>query len=930
MSKFLDSTGVSYLWQKIKSAFSVVGHTHDRSDIEDLIGQGIPFVMGTQTATTASWTGVADFLATPADLVSGISILYYIPRTSASNATLNLTCANGGTTGAKNVYYSGTTRVGTHYAAGNVVRLTYLTGVAINGSGSYTGWWAEANYDSNSTNTLRYQAAIKAQSAIVAGNIIVADADGDYFHLKTGAAFDIRYPILYAGSAISAGSTGTNNFVHYPFAIATTQAASTAATSWGAALVAYKPVYIRGTLNGTTFTPISTTPLTQNIVYDANNPFMLYWEIGVMYSTANIYLLEQKHFWWVNPYDQTTVLRVEDFNALQMLLNNVIDMGDQLGTLANSIPTKTSELINDSDFITSQRLPTAVSDLTNDTGFITASDIPVIPENTSDLNNDSGYITNYDLPTNLSDFTDDLGSSPTHTHSQYLTSHQTIKVDGITGNSISRYAICSTASDTAAKTASVTSGAFSLSSGARVTVLFHYVNGVADCTLNVNGSGAKTIKYWDSAALAFANITLDTAKVLRGVVDFVCDGTYWIVIGGSILNAPLVDRYAIQAVKIDGVLTEIGSSNNYATCSTSAATAAKTVSLTSYGLTLTAGLRIMVKFANANTASNPTLNVDNLGAKNIFIDNARITTGNNKSVLRGVVEFIYDGTQWHVVGTGKVGTTLSDYGITDAKIQSGTITLGSNTITPLTAHQTLKTINGQSIVGSGNITIQSGGSASMVPATLHFQSILEDHTSDRAIFIVVPSDFDLWAHHIVFGRYIRMTARYYASHQTRNRYRKKGWIVPYESYISSKVFNGGMYDYTKRRPLIEGQIQDEIPYTDYNGFCNVNGVSYSAYRITLEVKNNGNEELIYDTYFTNMSLVGYVGKNNSVVSVTDIMTKGICGLAIFDDDNQQISEWMPFTLTKKGSTTYVISAPIAKRGLSITEQDIDDVIDTLE
>jgi len=34
-------------------------------------------------------------------------------------------------------------------------------------------------------------------------------------------------------------------------------------------------------------------------------------------------------------------------------------------------------------------------------------------------------------------------------------------------------------------------------------------------------------------------------------------------------------------------------------------------------------------------------------------------------------------------------TTLAGYGITDAKIASGVITLGSNSITPLTAHQSL-------------------------------------------------------------------------------------------------------------------------------------------------------------------------------------------------------------------------------------------------
>jgi hypothetical protein len=63
-------------------------------------------------------------------------------------------------------------------------------------------------------------------------------------------------------------------------------------------------------------------------------------------------------------------------------------------------------------------------------------------------------------------------------------------------------------------------------------------------------------------------------------------------------------------------------------------------------------------------------------------------------------------------GKANSATTLSGYGITDAKIQNGTITLGSATITPLTSHQTLKTINNTSLVGSGNITIAGvcGGS----------------------------------------------------------------------------------------------------------------------------------------------------------------------------------------------------------------------------
>ena len=70
------------------------------------------------------------------------------------------------------------------------------------------------------------------------------------------------------------------------------------------------------------------------------------------------------------------------------------------------IPTSTSDLTNDSDFITSYDLPTATSALTNDSGFITSSDLPTC---TSDLTNDSDFITSSDLPTCTSDLTNDSG-----------------------------------------------------------------------------------------------------------------------------------------------------------------------------------------------------------------------------------------------------------------------------------------------------------------------------------------------------------------------------------------------------------------------------------------------------------------------------------------------------------------------------------------
>ena len=61
-------------------------------------------------------------------------------------------------------------------------------------------------------------------------------------------------------------------------------------------------------------------------------------------------------------------------------------------------------------------------------------------------------------------------------------------------------------------------------------------------------------------------------------------------------------------------------------------------------------------------------------------------------------------------------TTLAGYGITDAKIANGTITLGSNSITPLTSHQTLPTLS-RTISGSGNAVTDITVSGHAITAT---------------------------------------------------------------------------------------------------------------------------------------------------------------------------------------------------------------------
>lgn len=132
-------------------------------------------------------------------------------------------------------------------------------------------------------------------------------------------------------------------------------------------------------------------------------------------------------------------------------------------------------------------------------------------------------------------------------------------------------------------------------------------------------------------------------------------------------------------LKIDGITSDTTDKeiNCYGECSTAAGTAAKVVSITKGTFALGAGAKVIVKFTNANTANNPTLNVNSNGAKNIFHNGARITTSTNKALLAGVVEFVYDGTQFNLVGN-YINTEYTAASSAPGKVASSSST-GSST-----------------------------------------------------------------------------------------------------------------------------------------------------------------------------------------------------------------------------------------------------------
>ena len=124
----------------------------------------------------------------------------------------------------------------------------------------------------------------------------------------------------------------------------------------------------------------------------------------------------------------------------------------------------------------------------------------------------------------------------------------------------------------------------------------------------------------------------------------------------------------------------------YANCSTAAGTAAKVVTISgNTNWTLKAGSEIVVKFSATNTAQNPTLNVNNTGAKRVWYNTGLISTSNlgYAAYANRPMKFVYDGTQYVFIGWSadnnsdtKVTNTLAT---TTKAYVTGTPTASTNT-----------------------------------------------------------------------------------------------------------------------------------------------------------------------------------------------------------------------------------------------------------
>lgn len=186
------------------------------------------------------------------------------------------------------------------------------------------------------------------------------------------------------------------------------------------------------------------------------------------------------------------------------------------------------------------------------------------------------------------------------------------------------FGVCRTAGATSEKT--VECPGFKLYIGAAIYVHFTLYNNTASVgslTLNVNGTGAKPIRYRGS------NLTSAGIISVGRIYCFVYDGNYWQISGDLDTNT---------------TYTNAALGQGYGTCATAEATAAKVVTLSGYSLVV--GGIVSVKFTYAVPA-NATMNINSKGTKPIFSQGAAITAG---IIPAGrTATFIYDGTNYHLI-----------------------------------------------------------------------------------------------------------------------------------------------------------------------------------------------------------------------------------------------------------------------------------------
>lgn len=175
----------------------------------------------------------------------------------------------------------------------------------------------------------------------------------------------------------------------------------------------------------------------------------------------------------------------------------------------------------------------------------------------------------------------------------------------------------------------------------------------------------------------------------------------------------------IQA-NVDYLNTQVETNKNYFFKSNyGTATGINTYLATILGLELyVTGLTVTIKFINANTNTEPTLNLNSLGAKTIKRNTTSLFVGDIKA--GGTYKLVYDGTDFIIQNPSLFGTNeIPDESVTTAKLSTSGVTAGTygNSLNvPKVTVDNKGRITGVSLTSQSSyiLAAPAGGSASRV------------------------------------------------------------------------------------------------------------------------------------------------------------------------------------------------------------------------
>ena len=219
----------------------------------------------TEAATAAKTVDIPHF-----ELVTGAFVIIKFKNTNT--AASGSTTLNVSGTGAKNIKYrNGNVPASSMLASAKPCMFVY--------DGTYWQVIGDWEFHTRQFDRLKRAGGIYPKEAITTTTIIVNDGTG-YIKLNS-RPFDITYPILATGGSLTANTQNSNVYSVYPFAIKNTQ---------NFTMTQNAPVFVKGTLNGVIFTPVSNTPLVQTLPDTEDGYQYLY--LGYAYTYASMQLVE--------------------------------------------------------------------------------------------------------------------------------------------------------------------------------------------------------------------------------------------------------------------------------------------------------------------------------------------------------------------------------------------------------------------------------------------------------------------------------------------------------------------------------------------------------------------------------------------------------------------------------------------------------------